>query len=76
LLAATRVDLLVLGKVDLTEDQRGLWRDWEPKGKRLLHRHGIALGPTVFTTPEACSAALYRNAVPLRIASLGPTPWY
>lgn len=75
-LEPTRVSLLVVTKVPLSDDEQTTWRSGlEPNMKTVLSAAGIEFRATLILTPAELSADLYRASVPLNVETFGPGPW-
>lgn len=68
------VGLLVCCELELTDEQRAVWRGWQRHGEAILKPHGITLEPSLFQTLDQMPARLYMNSVPLRIPELRRIP--
>ncbi|WP_213003165.1 hypothetical protein [Winogradskya consettensis] len=68
------VGLIVCESIQLSPEQRKVWRNWRTLGARILRPHKIKLEPTLFGTLDALPARLYRDSVPIRLTDLGRPP--
>lgn len=73
-LQPTAVGLLVCCEIDLTDEQRAVWRGWHKQGAQLLQPHNIALEPALIQTLDQMPARLYADSVPLRVPQLKRFP--
>lgn len=68
------VGLLVCCEIELTDEQRAVWRGWHKEGERVLKPHNIVLEPALIQTLDQMPARLYADSVPLRVPQLKRVP--
>lgn len=64
------VGLVVVEEVQLSEEQRNLWRAWDKQAKKILARDNIGYLPTLFMGINDISARTYRESIHLRLTPL------
>ncbi len=68
------VGLIVIQMLELSEEQREVWRRWKRSGDRILREYGITFAPILFSSLDELNARVYRDSIPLRIPDLGRPP--
>lgn len=69
------VQLLILTKVELTEEEHLMWARASEGLTRVFGKGAIKSLPPMVSTVDSLSVRLYRSSVPVRTALLGPTLW-
>lgn len=67
----TAAGLVIVEETQLSEEQRGLWRQWERSGKKILDAAGIDYLPMLFQQVDKMKATVYRDSIQLYLPVLG-----